>query len=191
MDVLSMTLLMLVGLFLILIILLQRGRGGGLAGAFGGMGGQSAFGTKAGDVFTKITVVVATIWVALAGLSGFALRAGAEKRYPGGDNVVNEASFESTEESAAEEEESTTEEESPTGSDPIFDGQTDDAGNAENDDGANSLAPLIPNPNEAASPGGDESSSEDSSGDDSTETGDSDSAPENESSENSTDNDQD
>jgi preprotein translocase subunit SecG len=56
---------MFVGLILIAVILLQRGRGGGLAGAFGGMGGQSAFGTKAGDVFTKITIVLATIWIVL------------------------------------------------------------------------------------------------------------------------------
>jgi len=33
-------------IFLILLVLIQRGRGGGLAGALGGMGGQSAFGTK-------------------------------------------------------------------------------------------------------------------------------------------------
>ena len=77
----SMTFLMIVGVLLILIILLQRGRGGGLVGAFGGMGGQSAFGTKAGDVFTKITVVLAVIWVVLAGICGFALRAGAQKRF--------------------------------------------------------------------------------------------------------------
>lgn len=49
--------------FLILIILVQRGRGGGLTGALGGMGGQSAFGTKAGDMFTKITIGVAVVWV--------------------------------------------------------------------------------------------------------------------------------
>jgi len=54
-----------VGVILIGVILLQRGRGGGLAGAFGGMGGQSAFGTKAGDVFTKITIVLATVWIIL------------------------------------------------------------------------------------------------------------------------------
>jgi preprotein translocase subunit SecG len=54
-----------VGVILIGIILLQRGRGGGLAGAFGGMGGQSAFGTKAGDVFTKITIYLATAWIVL------------------------------------------------------------------------------------------------------------------------------
>ena len=53
------------GLFLILLVLIQRGRGGGLSGAFGGAGGQSAFGTKAGDVFTKITVAVAGFWIVL------------------------------------------------------------------------------------------------------------------------------
>ncbi|HEY2882358.1 MAG TPA: preprotein translocase subunit SecG [Pirellulales bacterium] len=58
-------LLIVTSLFLILIVLLQRGRGGGLAGAFGGMGGQSAFGTKAGDLFTKITVVTAIVWILL------------------------------------------------------------------------------------------------------------------------------
>ncbi len=72
---LTVTLLMLVGLLLIFIILLQRGRGGGLAGAFGGAGGQSALGTKAGDVFTRITIVLASVWVALACVSIYALRA--------------------------------------------------------------------------------------------------------------------
>jgi preprotein translocase subunit SecG len=61
--------LVLTALFLILLVLIQRGRGGGLAGAFGGAGGQSAFGTKAGDVFTKITVGVATFWIVLCVLA--------------------------------------------------------------------------------------------------------------------------
>lgn len=59
---LLMVMLVLVAIFLILLVLVQRGRGGGLTGALGGMGGQSAFGTKAGDLFTKITVVTALIW---------------------------------------------------------------------------------------------------------------------------------
>src|SRR5215468_8344832 len=58
--------LTLLSVFLILVILVQRGRGGGLTGALGGMGGQSAFGTKAGDLFTRITIVVAAIWVLLS-----------------------------------------------------------------------------------------------------------------------------
>ena len=49
-------------LFLILLVLIQRGKGGGLTGALGGPGGQSAFGSKAGDTFTLITVVVACVW---------------------------------------------------------------------------------------------------------------------------------
>lgn len=54
--------LIVLSLFMILIILLQRGKGGGLVGAFGGMGGQSAFGIKSSDVFLRITVVSAIIW---------------------------------------------------------------------------------------------------------------------------------
>lgn len=60
------TLIILVSLFLICLILIQRGKGGGLAGAFGGVGGSSAFGTKAGDTFTKITVVTASVWMLMA-----------------------------------------------------------------------------------------------------------------------------
>ena len=52
-------------IFLILLVLVQRGRGGGLAGAFGGMGGQSAFGAKAGDTFTKVTIYASTFWILL------------------------------------------------------------------------------------------------------------------------------
>jgi preprotein translocase subunit SecG len=58
-------LILLVGLFLILLVLIQRGKGGGLAGAFGGVGGSSAFGSRAGDQFTRITLVTAAIWVLL------------------------------------------------------------------------------------------------------------------------------
>ena len=60
------TLILICSIFLICLVLIQRGKGGGLAGAFGGMGGSSAFGTKAGDVFTKITIVTAAIWFLLA-----------------------------------------------------------------------------------------------------------------------------
>ena len=58
-------LLFMTAVFLILLVLIQRGKGGGLAGAFGGMGGQSAFGTKAGDLFTRITIGVAAFWIIL------------------------------------------------------------------------------------------------------------------------------
>ncbi|WZO98146.1 preprotein translocase subunit SecG [Isosphaeraceae bacterium EP7] len=59
------TLSIVTSVFLICLVLIQRGKGGGLAGAFGGVGGSSAFGTKAGDVFTRVTIVVAAIWISL------------------------------------------------------------------------------------------------------------------------------
>lgn len=55
----------LTGLFLIGLVLIQRGKGGGLAGAFGGVGGSSPFGSKAGDAFTRITIYVAAFWIVL------------------------------------------------------------------------------------------------------------------------------
>ena len=66
--------LLFLGGFMMLLVLLQRGRGGGLVGALGGPGGQSAFGTRAGDVFTRITIIVATLWVVSAGVAGIVLR---------------------------------------------------------------------------------------------------------------------
>jgi len=63
------------GLLMIAIILLQQGRGGGLVGALGGMGAQSAFGARAGDAFTGMTIVLTVLWVLLAGFGGISLRA--------------------------------------------------------------------------------------------------------------------
>lgn len=57
---------LLTGVFLILLVLIQRGRGGGLIGALGGTGGSSPFGSRAGDVFTRITIGVAAFWIMLA-----------------------------------------------------------------------------------------------------------------------------
>jgi preprotein translocase subunit SecG len=57
--------LLLSGAFLILLVLIQKGKGGGLAGAFGGSGGSSAFGSRAGDTFTRITIYTAAVWLLL------------------------------------------------------------------------------------------------------------------------------
>ncbi len=58
-------LVILTSLFLIGVVLIQRGKGGGLAGAFGGVGGSSPFGSKAGDAFTRFTIYVAAFWLVL------------------------------------------------------------------------------------------------------------------------------
>lgn len=58
-------LLAVLSLFMIVLVLIQRGKGGGLAGAFGGAGGSSAFGSRAGDAFTKVTIYTAAIWFLL------------------------------------------------------------------------------------------------------------------------------
>ncbi len=63
--------LFVISLFIVLIILLQRGRGGGLTGALGGAGGASAFGVKAGDIFTRITAVSVLLWIVLCALTCF------------------------------------------------------------------------------------------------------------------------
>ncbi len=51
------------GLLLMLLVLIQRGKGGGLAGAFGGVGGSSPFGSRAADAFVKVTLYMAAVWV--------------------------------------------------------------------------------------------------------------------------------
>jgi len=55
--------LIFISLVMWLLILIQKGKGGGLAGAFGGAGGSSPFGSRAGDTFTKVTLYLAAVWV--------------------------------------------------------------------------------------------------------------------------------
>src|SRR5436309_15833082 len=60
-------LFILLSLFLILLVLIQKGRGGGLSSAFvGGGGGHTAFGSKTGDVLTWATSIVFGVFVLLA-----------------------------------------------------------------------------------------------------------------------------
>jgi preprotein translocase subunit SecG len=61
-----MPLFMFLCLIMVLLVLIQKGRGGGLAGAFGGAGGNTAFGAKTGDVLTWATSIVFALFVALA-----------------------------------------------------------------------------------------------------------------------------
>ena len=53
----------LLGLILMLVVLIQRGKGGGLAGAFGGAGGSSPFGSRSADQFVRFTLWIAGVWV--------------------------------------------------------------------------------------------------------------------------------
>jgi preprotein translocase subunit SecG len=57
--------ILILGVILIFIVLIQRGRGGGLIGALGGQGGSSPFGSRAGDLFTRVTIVLALVWIGL------------------------------------------------------------------------------------------------------------------------------
>ncbi len=50
-------------MILIVVILLQAGRGGGLSETFGGDSTRTIFGTKASVFFTKATVVAASLYL--------------------------------------------------------------------------------------------------------------------------------
>ena len=62
----TMILFLTVCLFLILLVLIRKGRGGGLASAFGGAGGNTAFGSKTGDVLTWATSILFGVFLVLA-----------------------------------------------------------------------------------------------------------------------------
>lgn len=74
---------LLISLVMILIVLIQRPQGGGLGGAFGAGGGgggggggagQTAFGTKTGDVLTGGTIAIFVLFVVFAVILNFATR---------------------------------------------------------------------------------------------------------------------
>lgn len=57
-----------VSVVLVLVILVQRPQGGGLAGAFGGAGGgsETVFGGRVGDVLTWTTGIIFTVFLFIA-----------------------------------------------------------------------------------------------------------------------------
>jgi preprotein translocase subunit SecG len=63
-----------IALLLIIVILLQRGKGVGLAGAFGGAGGGAAFGAKTGDLLTWVTIVAAVLMLTFTVVLNFVFR---------------------------------------------------------------------------------------------------------------------
>src|SRR5262245_11517344 len=80
------------GAFLILVVLIQKGKGGGLAGAFGGVGGSSPFGSKSGTFFTRLTIIVAGIWVLFIVLSVWAAKSDSSERSPDSEDYKPTAS---------------------------------------------------------------------------------------------------
>ena len=78
---------LLTSIFMILLVLIQRGKGGGLTGAFGGTGGSSAFGSRAGDTFTRITIGVAAFWLILTMVQVVVVQRAAERKTD--QSVVN------------------------------------------------------------------------------------------------------
>ncbi|MBT3890722.1 MAG: preprotein translocase subunit SecG [Planctomycetaceae bacterium] len=56
--------LFLISVFLVFIILIQRGKGGGIAGSLTGTA-QSAFGARGGDILMWLTLTLTIIWILL------------------------------------------------------------------------------------------------------------------------------
>jgi preprotein translocase subunit SecG len=59
-------LFVLVALVLILVVLMQKGRGGGLSGAFAGGMASGLLGSKTGDFLTWVTIVLVSVFLVLA-----------------------------------------------------------------------------------------------------------------------------
>ncbi|MBN2441976.1 MAG: preprotein translocase subunit SecG [Spirochaetales bacterium] len=62
MDILFLIFIILSGLLLIILVMLQDEGGEGLGGIFGG-GSNTAFGSRSGNVLTRITAVLATVFI--------------------------------------------------------------------------------------------------------------------------------
>lgn len=88
---------------MVLVVLIQRPQGGGLSGAFGAGGGgagagQTAFGTKTGDVLTYATIGVFLLYLLVAIGLNFATRP-----YTGNANQLPVATVPGAEQTPAEE----------------------------------------------------------------------------------------
>lgn len=61
----------IVGILLILVVLLQFGRGSEIGAVFGGTSTQAIFGTSAPTILEKITIVLAAIFMFTAGILSY------------------------------------------------------------------------------------------------------------------------
>jgi preprotein translocase subunit SecG len=81
----------LVCVFLILVVLLQQGKGADLAGAFGGGGSQTSFGPRTStNIMHRLTTISFVVFVVLS--MGLAILAGKHRK----DTVMNEAAVTAT-----------------------------------------------------------------------------------------------
>jgi len=99
-------------LFLILVVLLQSGKGGGLGSAFGGGASQQIFGgAGAGNLLTRLTAGFAfafmalSVWLAFLSSSGEQALERAVREQAAANEVAAEIELEEAEEAAAEAEE--------------------------------------------------------------------------------------
>ena len=74
---------------LILTILIQKGRGGGLSAAFGGAGASSILGSKTGDFLTWVTIILVGIFLLLGVVMGKYYKPGASDYGSGTTTVQN------------------------------------------------------------------------------------------------------
>ncbi len=95
-------------LFLILVVLLQSGKGGGLGSAFGGGASQQIFGgAGAGNLLTRLTAGFAfafmalSVWLAFLSSSGEQALDRAVREQAAASEVAAEIELEETEEAAA------------------------------------------------------------------------------------------
>jgi preprotein translocase subunit SecG len=87
----------LVSLFLIIVVLLQSGKGADLAGLFGGAGSQTAFGPRgAANALTKATIVLAALFMA----TSITLSIMATRLHPAGSGSVLSGEEQTTEQPA-------------------------------------------------------------------------------------------
>lgn len=69
-------------IFMVFVIVIQPARGEGLAGAFGGGGMESFFGTRAGQHMNRFTIVLAALFLILALLINLGNRSNGKKPEP-------------------------------------------------------------------------------------------------------------
>jgi preprotein translocase subunit SecG len=93
----------LICMFLILVVLLQQGKGGGMGSAFGGGGSQTVFGgAGAGNFLTRLTAICATLFMVLSALLAY-LSSSGDRALETAQAVEDEAAAEAEEETVGAE----------------------------------------------------------------------------------------